>query len=323
MATCSGEFAPEYADRIAMIADISPRTADFLEVLTPDQLARLQRYDEPFGPADLPDVAARDEVVTGPHGPVPVRIYHRHETAAAPRPALVWMHGGAFFFGDLDMPEADHVSRVLAHDGDAVVVSVDYRLVTPEVFYPVPHEDCLAAYEWVREHADELGVDPARIAVGGGSAGANLAAGLALHLRDLDAAPWQALLAYPIVHGILPEPSEELAACLAKVPPVLLISPDLSINENYAGGPIDTATPYAFPALAEDLTGFPPTFIDNDEFDSLRASGEAFAEQLQAAGCAVEVRTTCGVPHGHLNAVGSVVTAQSLERYAERLRGDF
>ena len=89
------------------------------------------------------------------------------------RPALVWVHGGAFVGGDLEMPEADWTARQICERAGAVVVSVDYRLAVGDVAYPVPHEDVVAGVRWVRDSAADLGVDPERMSVGGASAGAN------------------------------------------------------------------------------------------------------------------------------------------------------
>src|SRR5215203_4325521 len=105
-----------------------------------------------------PAVDVRDDVAPGPHGRVPVRVYSPR--GAADRPCLVWLHGGAFRMGDLDMPEAEWTARQVCDRADAVVVSVDYRLCVGGVTYPVPHDDAVAAVRWVRDSAAELGIDP-------------------------------------------------------------------------------------------------------------------------------------------------------------------
>ena len=151
----------------------------------------------------VPDVRVRSDAAPGPHGPVPVRVYADGDDdgrGAGERPCLVWMHGGAFIAGDLDMPEADWFSREVARRAGAVVVSVDYRLCNEGVHYPVPHDDVVAAIRWARESAPELGIDPGRVSAGGASAGANLAAGVALKLRDAD----------------VPYPSESCASAASK-----------------------------------------------------------------------------------------------------------
>jgi xylan 1,4-beta-xylosidase len=134
---------------------------------------------------------------------------------------------------------------------------------------------------------------------------------VALHGRDAGTPPAQALLLYPVLHPWL-RPSPELAACIAVMPRVLtFVNESDAINTNYLGGPISSATPYAFAGLSDDLRGYPATYIENCEFDDLRASGEEFAAQLRAAGADVELVTAAGVPHGHLNAVGSPLTHAS------------
>jgi acetyl esterase/lipase len=301
-------------------------------------LEQAAAWNAPYGPPEDWDVTVEARTITGPHGSIPVRVYRASgERGGGARPGLVWCHGGGFVGGDLDMPEAVEVARGVVGRTGGVVVSVDYRLCPlppalggtadpgaddqSAVRFPVPHDDALAAYRWTRDSADELGIDPARLALGGASAGANLAAGVALHLRDVGEAPWQVLLAYPVVHPALPAPSDELAQAIQLTPPALRFPPELclAMNENYLGGRIEEATPYAFAGLSDDLTGFPPTYIDNDEFDDLRCSGEAFAAQLRQAGVEVEQVTSLGVTHGHLNQVGFGPTVASLDRMATRI----
>lgn len=311
-------FHPLYQARLHLLDGVpGPGAAD-----TPETLTRRQAFDTPFGQAELPEVLTEDRDLPGPNGPVPVRIYYPERAGTQPVPALVWIHGGAFMYGDLDVPEADHFARQMAHRTGTVVVSVDYRLCTDGVRFPVPHDDCYAAYTWVRQHNDELGADPSRIAVGGGSAGGNLAASIALHAGDAGQPAWQMLLAYPVLHAELPPASTELQAALAITPHALRFTPDSSIdiNQHVMGRTIAGATPYDFPALATDYTRFPTAYIENSEFDELRASGEAFAAALAAAGVDVELVTARGVPHGHLNAVGSPMLADAYTRFAARLK---
>jgi acetyl esterase/lipase len=269
----------------------------------PEKDRRVREFMEP--PMDPPPVVpTRDLVVDGPHGPVPVRVYG--DPDGTDRPALVWIHGGAFMFGDLDMPEADWTAREVCARSGAVVVSVDYRLAVGGVHHPVPLDDCVAAARWVRDRAEELGVDRGRISVGGGSAGGNLATATALRLRDEDA--WQpaALIpVYPVLHPALPEPSTEVAALLDEVPPALRFTPQgtAGINANYLGG--QAADGYSFPALA-DLTGVAPTLVVTAEYDDLRTTGEAFAELLREAGGDVRLVQADGMLHGFLNLSASL-----------------
>ena len=256
----------------------------------------------------VPDVRVRSDAAPGPHGPVPVRVYedghgHGDGHAAGERPCLVWMHGGAFIAGDLDMPEADWFSREVAQRAGAVVVSVDYRLCNDGVHYPVPHDDVVAAVRWARESASELGIDPGRVSVGGASAGANLAAGAALRLRDADGQPPAGLIfVYGVAHSVVPPMSAEHAALMREVPAMLQFPPATTsaFNVNYLGGPVSEADGYAFPALA-DLRGLCPTLVLNAEYDDLRASGQAFAAALAAAGVDVRQVMVTSMLHGFLN----------------------
>lgn len=289
---------PESLQRFAHIEGVPSMQAFFED----PQYAERRVAFESWPDYEVPDVAVRAAQVPGPHGPVPVRIYGERPGATG-RPALVWMHGGAFMMGDLDMPEADWTSREVAQRADAVVISVDYRLCQNGVHYPVPHDDVVAAVRWVRENAADLGVDPAWISVGGASAGANLAAGAALKLRDEDRRPPAHLIfAYGVAHAVLPPLGPELAELMSHVPQVFHFPPEAHgfLNQNYLGGPLSKADGYAFPILA-DLRGMCPTLVLNAEYDDLRVSGEAFAAALAATGVDVRQVMVRSMMHGYLN----------------------
>jgi acetyl esterase/lipase len=264
------------------------------------------------------DYAAKEAIVEaadapGPHGPVPVRVYR--PTGSRPSgPPLVWLHGGGFGAGDLDMPEADATSREVSTRSGSIVVSVDYRLATRGVHFPVPHDDTLAAVEWTTRV-----FGPA--AIGGASAGANLAAGAALRLRDEGRPPLGVLLAYPLVHPVLPTPSRELAVALARLPLRHRFSGAsfTPMVENYLGSPVSEASPYAFAALGQ-LRGFPPTFIIDAEYDGLRASGEAFADALVSVDVPLTRMVVRDVLHGHLNSPWLPQAQQSYADMAAWLR---
>ena len=164
----TGRWAPIYAERLPLIASFDRLYADDF---TPEDAAAVASWLEPFGQPEPTRADVEDAEVAGPHGPVPVRIY-RHADGERSGAGLVWIHGGGFVNGSLDMPEADLVAKGLVTRTHAVVVSVDYRLCRDGVHHPVPHDDCWAVYEYVTGHAAELGIDPGRIAVGGASAGA-------------------------------------------------------------------------------------------------------------------------------------------------------
>lgn len=240
------------------------------------------------------------------------------------------MHGGAFAFGDIDMPEAHWVSEQLAARGIAVV-SVSYQLAPgfdrwdpppppqgPGVHFPVASDEIVAAFKWAITDAAELGIDPRLLSIGGASAGANLTAGASLRIRDSGGAqPRSVLLVYPTFHAALPEPSAELAAALEGVAPKRRFPPEsvLRMTLNYVRDEDVLDNAYAFQG-GQDLAGLPPTFILNSEFDSLRSSGEAYAGELATSGVDVAVLREIGTHHGHLNRPDTPAAIRSIERIA-------
>jgi len=261
-----------------------------------------------------------------------VRVYPAREPNGT---GLVWAHGGGFAGGDLDMPESDWVARQLSARG-TTVVSVDYRLAPAQEqwdaagrarsghHYPAASDDVLSAWSWTVEHADRLRVDRDRLAIGGTSAGGNLAAGAALRLIERRAPlPALVLLAYPTLLAVQPVPGAALRAALDAQPEADRFGPAavLGMYENYLGGPVDRAPLGAIPGLARpvDLVQFPPTFMVNGDVDELRVSGEAFAASLRAAGRPVEVVTEPGTDHGHLNRPHEPAASVTIARLAARL----
>lgn len=264
-----------------------------------------------------------------------VRVYPADEPNGT---GLVWVHGGAFAGGDLDMPESDWVARQLSARG-TTVVSVDYRLSPIPVgwdapataedrsahHYPAASDDILTAWSWALDNAAELRIDRARLALGGTSAGGNLAAGATLRLIEHGFSPLPALavLAYPTLLAVQPPPGPELRRALDADPEADRFGPDLvrSMYESYVGGPVEDAPLGAIPGLARpgDLVRFPPTLMINDDVDELRVSGEAFAESLRAAGRPVDVVIEPGTIHGHLNRPDEAAASASIDRIATRL----
>jgi acetyl esterase/lipase len=290
---------PAVASNFHLIEGIESFEAGLADPVT---RARMDEFMSHRGAPPPPAVDVRADTAPGPHGPVPVRIY-RPTDGAAGRPALVWLHGGAFVGGDLDMPEADWVARQICDRAGAVVVSVDYRLAVGGVTYPVPHDDVVAAVRWVRDSADELGIDPNRISVGGASAGGNLAAGATLRLRDDDTwLPAALLLAYTTTHAVVPPPTAALSELMQQVPRLLRFLPEdrRRITTNYVGGAESRADGYAMPSNAE-LDGLCPVVLLNAEYDDLRSSSETFAAQLAVAGVDVRQVLFRGMLHGFLN----------------------
>jgi acetyl esterase len=257
-------------------------------MVTPEQ-ARLNARARPR--AVGPEVAkVTDRMIPTPELQVPVRIYT--PSGNGPFPILVWFHGGGWVVGDLDM--ADATARHLTVGAECVVVSVDYRLA-PETPFPGPAEDCYAATQWAAQHAAEIHGEARRIAVGGDSAGGNLAAAVALMARDRrgPGLVFQ-LLVYPVTHCDFTTNSYQQCA-----EGYMLTRTSMQWYwQQYIRHPADAANPYAAPLMATDLRDLPPAFIVTAEFDPLCDEGEAYGKRLQAAG----VPTTCtrypGMIHG-------------------------
>lgn len=310
---------PFFAARFAEVRDVTWNDVYGGDPVAIDKAIALGAATGAYVTPDLLDI--NEATVRGPEGPIRVRTYRRGGLDGA-APCLVWLHGGAFKFGDLDMVEAHAVAAEMAARLPGAVISVDYRLV-PKVQYPAPVEDAIAVVRWTAAGAGDLGIDRRRIGVGGASAGANLAAACALRLRDEGRHLVHALtLAYPGLHLEVPDPSPELATAVAQLPPMARFTPAdrLAIYRDYLGPAFDDPPADAVPGLA-DLVGLPPTAIANAEHDDLRSSGELFASQLATAEVEVDCWTEPGMPHGFLNHVGDVNgAARTLDRFADHLR---
>lgn len=254
-----------------------------------------------------------NRTIPGPHGDIPVRIYW--PKTGGTHPALVYYHGGGWVIGDLD--GCDQACRHVTNLADVVVVSVDYRLA-PEHKFPIPVDDCFAALNWVAANTGELGIDQRRIAVGGDSAGGNLAAAVTLKARDAGG-PQIAfqLLVYPVTNHSFDTPSYTENA------DGYLLTRDMMrwFWKHYLRDDSDGQDPLASPLRAADLSGLPPAFIMTAEFDPLRDEGEAYAERLRAAGVPVEHVRYDGLIHGFYNMFAAIDRARdALHDSAGRLR---
>lgn len=277
-----------------------------------EQRRRVIAFDAPVEPVELPDVPTVDLVAPGPRGDIPVRLYTPTNLVDANenglRAAFLWIHGGAFLGGHPDEPESHHTACRVAAGTGIPVITVDYRLCNDGVHHPVPHDDCWAAYQWIRSSGHGIPTDPDRVAVGGGSAGAALAGTVGVRGRDEGEAPSSLVLIYPLVHAPVPMPDAEHLTLLKRLP--ALFHPNPASHEflmsNYLGPEgLPTDNPgWALPGMADDLSDLPPTYVENCEFDELRASGELFVTQLRNAGVDVECHTVPGEVHGHLNVPG-------------------
>jgi acetyl esterase len=295
-------------------------------------------------------VVVTELTLDGPHGELRVRQYA--PDGVTPVAGLVWAHGGAFYRGDLDMHEADGVARAWAARG-VVVVSVDYSLAPrfdgedrgpvpgagsgrTDARFPVASEEVAFAFAWAT--TADLGVPAGHWSLGGASAGGNLAAGASLRLRDAAAgvpdvvptpsgttppAPRSVVLAYPVAHYVLPEPSDELRTKALALHPDESFPPPRTkaMNDNYLGHDRGPESPYAF-AGGQDLRGLPPTMIVTSDRDVLRSSGEAYAAELAAAGTDVWLVREDGTRHGHLSQPQDPGCARSISRIAAWLTSD-
>lgn len=262
-------------------------------------------------PAPVHQVEDRD--ISGPSGSIPVRIYTPE--GSGPFPALVYFHGGGWVLGSIETH--DPICRELAQSVGCVVISVDYRLA-PEHPFPMPLEDCYAAVSWVARHATEIQCDAQRIAVGGDSAGGNLAAAVALTARDRGGPPLAfQLLIYPVTDYAFDTDSYQENGY------GYFLTKDMMIWfwQHYLSNKDHGLCPQASPLRAERVSGLPPALVVTAEFDPLRDEGAAYAELLQAAGVPVVYRCYAGMIHGFLGLTSMLDTAaQAMAETAAALR---
>jgi acetyl esterase/lipase len=259
---------------------------------------------------DTSGLAITDHEVPGPDGapPVPVRVYAPSGAAPATgRAALLDIHGGGFVVGSMEMEHAfaAHAARAL----DAVIVAVEYRLA-PEHPFPAGLEDCYAALSWMHREAAALGIDPQRVGVGGQSAGGGLSAATALLARDRGGPA----LCFQFL-GI-PELDHRLETTSMRTfvdTPVWTRRAAVLSWQRYLGPDAGTVSPYASPAIADDLTGLPAAYVTTMEFDPLRDEGIQYALRMMEAGVSVELHSYPGTFHG-----SALVTTAAVSRRAQR-----
>jgi acetyl esterase len=267
----------------------------FLRAETPEQArAKMQALLE-ANPTPPPEIyRVEDRHIPGPGVEIPIRIYTPE--ARPPLGVLVYFHGGGWVLGDLD--SHDRLCRALANAAGCLIVSVHYRLA-PEHKFPAGAEDCFAATKWVSGNAESLGGDRSRIAVGGDSAGGNLAAAVAMMARDQGgpAIKFQ-LLFYPVTDCALDTVSQKEFASDGYV----LSRADMEWFWNhYLGSDADKQNPYACLMRAKNLAGLPPALIQTASHDPLRDEGERFGQRLMASGIKVTCTRYDGVTHGFVS----------------------
>jgi acetyl esterase len=311
-------LAPEIAAALATEAALG-LPAPYTQGVEAARRASATRQ-RPAGPA----VAAVETLTIPVAGAeIAARLYRpapREATAAdpaAPAPAVVYLHGGGWVIGSLDTH--DNICRQLSAGAGVVVVSVDYRMA-PEHRFPVASDDCLAAVGFVAAHAARLGIDPARLVVGGDSAGGNLAAATTLRLRD-EGGPALAgqLLLYPVTaHWSAGFPSYTAFA-----EGYGLAAAEMAwFWDLYAPTPELYRDPRAAPLAAPDLAGLPPAYVMTAECDVLRDEAEAYAARLSAAGVAVTFRRFDGLNHGCAGSFGGLACVEPFRRHVLDWLGD-
>ncbi len=246
---------------------------------------------------------------------IAIRIYKPDLPTNDTLPAIYEIHGGGFIIGDLNMQDA--WCKHIAAEVGAVVVSIDYRLA-PEHPFPAAPDDCYAGLCWLFEHADELGIDPSRIAIAGQSAGACLAVSTTLRARDLDGPQvCYQLLEIPVFDNQLDTASmHEYQDTPMWNRPNALWSWKHYLGSNEQSD----ISPYAAPARADDLSHLPNTYISTMEFDPLRDEGIEFALRLMRAGISVELHNYPGTFHGSTMIASAKVSQRNVGEVVDSLR---
>ncbi|CAN7280094.1 alpha/beta hydrolase [Bradyrhizobium sp. LjRoot220] len=262
---------------------------------TPTEARAMYLAARPVSNPEPPELeSARPLSIPAPHGAIPARVY----TPKALRktdglaPCLVFYHGGGWVIGDLD--SHDVVCRKLAHEGELIVISIDYRLA-PEHKFPAAVDDAVTAVKWVAANAKDLGIDAARLMVGGDSAGGNLAAVVALAARDGDGPKLAGqVLIYPATDFAMKHPSHS-------EPETSILLTHSVIKwfcNHYLSGADDIDNWRASPARAKTLSGLPPAYVLTAGADPLRDEGDEFAARLKQAGVPVTYKHFPGQFHG-------------------------
>jgi acetyl esterase/lipase len=304
---------PECEGLLAQLAELGLPP---LETLTVEQNRDvIMQFRDAAGPPE--DVARVENVeAPGPAGAIPVRVYVPE--GDGPFPVLVYFHGGGWVIGNLDTH--DVALRALANRAGSVVASVDYRLA-PEHPFPAAPEDCFAATVWASSEIGAFGGDPSRLAVGGDSAGGNLAAVVSQMARDRGGPSivYQ-LLVYPAVDASMS------SASIAENGDGYLLTKGWMdwFYGHYLTSPTDAENPLVSPSRAESLAGLPPALVITAEFDPLRDEGEAYAAALRAAGVDAEAARYDGMIHGFFTmGAGLSRSNEAIEHAATALRGAF
>ena len=279
-----------------------------IEAMTPAEArAQMEMTARARKAEPLPVAKVEERMIPDPAGEIRLRLYW--PTATGPVPAIVYYHGGGHVIGSLDTH--DFIARNLCAGAEALLASVDYRM-GPEHKFPAAVDDCFAALQWVHANAASLGADPGRIGVHGDSAGANLAAVVALQARDAGGPRLRLQsLVYPVGDYTLSGASYRKYAQGCG-----MLTPDAMawFGRHYLRSPADAEDWRASPLKAPSHAGVAPAIIVVAECDVLHDDGESYAEALRRAGVPVEYREYPGMIHGFLGMVPVVDDAMNAQR---------
>ena len=303
MAVAQDKLHPKARAIVDQLAGLPP-----LPTMTPTE-ARGRPEPLAAAPEAVGSVTAR--AIPGPGGPLPIRIYRPKDGLKG---ALVYFHGGGWVLGSLDT--ADATCRALANRSRCVVISIGYRLA-PEHKFPAAVDDAYAAVRWVADNGADLRIDPARIAVGGSSAGGGLAAAVALIARDRGGPK----IAFQLLTVPVTELSSRAASHREFAEGYGLTSADMEwFGRHYVRTEADADEPYAS-VLRADLHDLPPAFVITAECDPLRDDGEAYAEKLRKLGIAARYKRYSGMFHGFMSFPGVLPeAAEAFEDAGKALR---
>jgi acetyl esterase len=264
------------------------------ETVSPAEARQLYLAGRVVSNPEPPELeSAKPLAIPAPHGSIPARIFtpKRLRKTHGLSPCLVFFHGGGWVIGDLD--SHDVVCRKLAHEGELIVISIDYRLA-PEHKFPVAVDDSIAATKWVADNAKQFGIDAARISVGGDSAGGNLAAVVALAARDGNGPKLAGqVLIYPATDFSNNTPSHSEPETS-----ILLTHSVIKWFCNHYLGDADISDWRASPARAKTLAGLPPAYVLTAGGDPLRDEGDEYAKRLKQDGVPITYRHFAGQFHG-------------------------
>jgi acetyl esterase len=294
---------------------LHPQAQELLDTLTsaPTPLNRMppanareayRRFIEPRNYDLEPVSQIENRDIDGPHGPISLHIIWPTGAPEGPLPVFIFYFGGGFVMGSVESREPQ--CRKIANQTASIVVAPRYRQA-PEHKFPAAHDDAWAATQWIAANAAELGGDPARLAVGGDSAGGNLAAGISQRAHDENA--------FDLVLQVLVYPSTDFFFTLG-LPSYALLDEAYFLTrqqiswyqEQFLPANVDRGDLRLGPALAKDFGGLPPALIITAEFDPLRDDGKHYGELLRSAGVAVEYTCYDGMIHGYFH-YGKIIDA--------------